>query len=193
MRPIEVVRERFSQLVATMSPRDRWLFMGLVLTVYGSVLAGGWYLGHGVLGDVRSRIDREEQTLASLSGMASDQESAASEVTRIEAELKKNAGVDLSTYAEKAAQKVGIAPSLQVRERETSADGNLESKTFSVDVQKVSLTQVKDFLFELEGNGYPLRVTGARFKTTTLAGVKVLNVSLDVTAFRLLEVAVEAP
>ncbi len=193
MRPFELVRERFSQLVATMSPRDRWLFMGLVLTVYGSVLAGGWYLGHGVLGDARSRIDREEQTLASLSGMASDQEAAAAEVTRIEAELKKNAGVDLSTYAEKAAQKVGISPSLQVRERETSADGNLESKTFSVDVQKVSLQQVKDFLFELEGNGYPLKVTGARFKTTTLAGVKVLNVSLDVTAFRLLEVAAEAP
>ncbi len=190
---MNMIKDRFSQLVATMSPRDRWLFMGLVLTVYGSLLGGVWYMGHGLLQDVRSRIDGEEQTLASLSGLASDQKDASGEVTRIEAELKKNAGTDLSTFVEKAAQKIGISTSLQVRERETSADGNLESKTFSVEVQKVSLQQVKDFLFELESTGYPLKVTGARFKTTTLAGVKVLNVSLDITAFRLIEAATETP
>jgi type II secretory pathway component PulM len=193
MRPVEMVKERFSQLVATMSPRDRWLFMGLVLTVYAAILGGLWYFGHGFLADVRSRIDSEQQTLASLSGMASDQAEAATEVAHIEAELKKNAGTDLSTFVEKAAQKIGISTSLQVRERETSADGNLESKTFSVEVQKISLQQVKDFLYELESTGYPLKVTGARFKTTTLAGVKVLNVSLDVTAFRLIEIATETP
>lgn len=193
MRPVEMIKERFSQLVATMSPRDRWLFMGLVLTVYGAVLGGLWYFGHGFLSDVRSRIDSEQQTLAALSGMASDQAEAATEVAKIETELKKHAGTDLSTFVEKAAQKIGISTSLQVRERETSADGNLESKTFSVEVQKISLQQVKDFLYELESTGYPLKVTGARFKTSTLAGVKVLNVSLDVTAFRLLEIAAEAP
>ena len=66
---MNMIKDRFSQLVATMSPRDRWLFMGLVLTVYGSLLGGVWYMGHGLLQDVRSRIDGEEQTLASLSGL----------------------------------------------------------------------------------------------------------------------------
>ena len=57
----------------------------------------------------------------------------------------------------------------------------------------MTLQQVKDFLFELESNGYPLKITGARFKTTTQAGIKVLNVSLDVTAYKLLEVAAVTP
>ncbi len=187
------LKERFSQLVATMSPRDRALFMGLVLMVYGSLLGGVWYFGSGALRDVRSRISDNEQTLAMLAGLASDQASAATEVERIEAELKRNAGTDLSTYVEKAAQKLGISTSLQVRERETTADGNLESKTYSVEVQKVTLQQVKDFLYELESTGYPLKITGARFKTTLLAGVKALNVSLDVTAFKLITPDVEAP
>ena len=186
---MNVLKERFGQLVATMTPRDRWLFMGLVLLVYGSVLGGLWYVGHHMLANVRSRIDDEEQSYATLSGLASDQTSAAADVERIEAELKKNSGTDLSSFVEKAAQKIGIASSLQVRERDTSADGNLQSKTFSVEVTKVTLQQVKDFLYELESTGYPLKVTGARFKTTSQAGVKMLNVSLDVTAYTLLEAA----
>lgn len=187
------MKERFSQLVATMSSRDRRLFVGLLLTAYVCLLGGLWWVTQGLLGDVRSRITLQEQTLASISGLAADQAEAAEEAARIETELRKNAGTDLSTFAEKAAQKVGIAPSLQVRERETSADGNLESKTYSVEVQKVSLAQVKDFLYELEATNYPLKVSGARFKTTTQAGVKVLSVSLDVTAYKLLEAAVETP
>ncbi len=189
---MNVLKERFGQLVATMSPRDRYLFMGLVLMVYGSVLGGFWYVGHHALANLHSRIDDEEQAYATLSGLASDQASASADIDRIEAELKKNSGTDLSSFVEKAAQKVGIASSLQVRDRETSADGNLQSKTFSVELTKITLQQVKDFLFELESTGYPLKITGARFKSTTLAGAKVLNVSLDVTAYTLLDAAATA-
>ena len=190
---MNMIKERFSQLVATMSQRDRALFMGLVLLVYGSVLGGFWWFGKGILRDTHSRVNDEEQTLATLSGMAADQAAAAADVERIESELKKHEGTDLSTFVEKSAQKIGVSPTLQVRERETSEDGNLQSKTYSVEVQKVTLQQVKDFLFELESNGYPLKITGARFKTTTQAGIKVLNVSLDVTAYKLLEAAAVTP
>lgn len=190
---MRMVKERFAQLVATMSPRDRALFMGLVLLVYGAILGGVWWFGRGMLRDVHSRVDDEQETLAMLNGLASDQEGAAADVARIETELKKNATTDLSTFVEKAAQKIGVGTSLQVRERETAEDGNLQSKTYSVEVQKVTLQQVKDFLYELEGTGYPLKITGARFKTTTQAGAKVLNVSLDVTAYKLIEAATETP
>ncbi|MSP54542.1 MAG: hypothetical protein EXR69_02895 [Myxococcales bacterium] len=190
---MSVVKERFSQLVATMSPRDRWLFTGLVVMVYGSLLGGVWYFGNQMLRDARSRIDDNEQSYAMLSGLASDQVAGAADVERIEAELKRNSGTELSTFVEKAAQKTGIASGLQVRERDTADDGNLESKTFSVEVTKVTLQQVKDFLYELESTGYPLKVTGARFKTVTQTGVKMLNVSLDVTGYKLLEAIKESP
>ena len=60
MTMVEPVRERFAELVATMSPRDRRLFVGLIVFVLVVLFGGAWWVGRSVLADVRSRVDQRE-------------------------------------------------------------------------------------------------------------------------------------
>jgi type II secretory pathway component PulM len=190
------IRTRFNELVGNMSPRDRRLFAGLVVTVLlGAVLTAGW-LARGYLADLRSRVEDREQTLALINGLAGDYSNASDDIARIEEELRKNAGQDLSAFMEKSAQKVGISDNLKgVRERSVRTEGNLEEKSFNVDLDKVALAQVTSFLYEVETAGYPLRVRSIRVKASGAAGARLLTVAMEVSAFRLVEEAAagEAP
>lgn len=185
---MEPVRARFSELVASMSPRDRTLAIGLVVFVVLSLLGGGYWLGRSILGDVRSRVEQRESTLALIKGLAADQAEATEQVATIEAELRKSSGQDLPSFMEKAAAKVGISTNLQgVREKQVVTEGSLEEKTYTVEVSKITLDQLTEFLYEVETGGYPLRVRTMKTKATTVAGAKLLNLSLEVSAFRLLD------
>ncbi|MFZ5481021.1 MAG: hypothetical protein ACOZNI_29940 [Myxococcota bacterium] len=189
------VRQRFEEAVATMSARDRRLLVGLVIFVMTAMLGGTWWFARTLLGDVRSRIDDREHTLSLLEGLADDEKSNAAQVQRIEEELRRNAGQDLPAFVEKSAEKVGIKANLQSqREKEVSTRGNLEEKTYAVELQKVPVQGLTDFLYEIESGGYPLRVRSMKTKTVTVSGAKVLNVTLEISAFRLVEeAAAEAP
>ena len=187
---VEPVRERFAELVATMSPRDRRLFVGLVVFVLAALFGGAWWLGRSVLDDVGSRVDQREETLALLNGLAADQAEGIATVEAIEAELRKSEGQDLPSFIEKQAERIGIASNLQgVREKQVITEGSLEEKTYSVEVSKIVLPQLTDFLYALETGGYPLRIRSMKTKAVTVQGVKMLTVSLEISAFRLTSVA----
>lgn len=183
---MDPVRQRFSEVVADMSPRDRRLASGLVIFVVGSLLFGAWWLSSSILGDLQSRVTEREESLALLNVLASDNASAIEQVTSIEAELRKSAGQDLPSFIEKQAGKVGIAGNLQgVREKQVTTEGTLEEKTYSVEVSKITLEQLNGFLHAVETDGYPLRIRSMKTKTVTSAGVKSLTVTFEVSAFRL--------
>ena len=185
---VEPMRERFAELVATMSPRDRALFMGLVVFVLLALFGGVWWLGRSILADVGSRVDQREETLALLNGLAEGQSTAATQVAEIEAELRKSNGQDLPSFIEKAADTTGIASNLQaVREKQIITEGSLEEKTYSVELTKLLLPQLVDFLHAIETGDYPLRVRSMKTKTVTTAGVKMLTVSMEISAFRLID------
>lgn len=186
------VRDRFAEAVASMSARDRKLLAGLAVFGVVVVLGGTWWLGGGLVADARSRVSDREAALDQLTTMASQQADAVDQVENIEAELRKHASQDLPSFMEKSAQKTNLATNLSgVREKEVRTEGNLEEKVYSVEIAKVSLQQLVDFLHEIETSGYPLRVRSTKTKTVTVAGAKVLNVSMEVSAFRLVEVEPE--
>ena len=183
---VEPLRERFSELVATMSPRDRRLFVGLIVFAVVTVLGGAWWISSSILEDAQSRVAQREETLGLLQGLAADQAEALAQVETIEAELRKSEGQDLPSFIEKAADKVGIASNLQgVREKQVVTEGSLEEKTYTVELSKIQLAQLTDFLYQVETGGYPLRVRTMKTKVVTAAGVKTLTVSLEISAFRL--------
>lgn len=190
----ERLRARFGETVGGMSARDRNLFVGLIIAGYLVMVGGTFWLLRGVAGDARSRVASREETLALVQALASDQAEAADSVASIENELKRNATVDLPSFIEKSAQSVGISANLSgVREKATTATGTLEEKTYGVELVKLSLAQLVDFLHEVETSKYPLKVRSLKAKTQTSAGVKVLNVTLEMSAFRLLESAEVVP
>lgn len=187
----EPVRSRFNALVAEMSPRDRALFVGLVLGAYFAAFFTAFWLATGILGDLRSRAALREDALARLTTLEAGYEANAGQVREIEATLRANASQDLPSFIEKAAGKAGVTDKLKgVREKAVDTEGNLEIKVYSIELDKVSLAETVDFLHETETGGYPLRIRTGRFKTTGAAGSRLLSVSLEAAAYRLTD---EAP
>ncbi len=184
---VEPLRGRFEEVIGNLSPRDRMLLGAMIAFALVFVLGGSFWYGQRTLADLRSRIDDKESKLTLLKSMKMDQDAAAEQIRAIEEKLRQSAGQDLPSFVERAAQKVGIAANLQVREKGVTVDGNLEEKSFQVEVNRINLQQLNDFLHEVETGGYPLRVRGSKVRATAANGQKVLNVTLDVAAFKLVE------
>jgi type II secretory pathway component PulM len=184
---VEPLRGRFEEVIGNLSPRDRTLLGVMIAVALIFVLGGGFWYGQGTLADLRSRIADKESKLTLLKSMKMDQDAAAEQIRAIEDKLRQSAGQDLPSFVERAAQKVGIAANLQVREKGVTVDGNLEEKSFQVEVNRINLQQLNDFLHEVETGGYPLQVRGSKVRATAANGQKVLNVTLDVAAFKLVE------
>lgn len=185
---MEPIRARFGGLVADMSPRDRKLFLGLVIAGYGGAIFMAYWLGSGLLTDLDSRLKTREDALFRLGEMQVEYLRNASQVAEIEASLRENANQDFQSYVERAAQTVGIAANLKsVREKGVSEIGTLQEKTYTVEVDKVTLQQLTEFLYEVEAGGFPLKIRSNRIKTAGQEGTRTLTATLELSAFRLNE------
>ena len=51
----------------------------------------------------------------------------------------------------------------------------------------MTLEQLVGFLYEVETSGYPLLIKTLTAKTITISGVKNLDVTLDISAYKLLD------
>lgn len=184
---VEPLRGRFEEVIGNLSPRDRTLLGVMVMAMIVFVLGGGIWYGQRSLADLHSRIDDKEAKLTLLKSMKMDQDNAQEQIRAIEERLRASAGQDLPAFIERAAQKVNVATSLQVREKGVSVDGNLEEKTYQVEVNRINLQQLNDLLHEVETGGYPLKIRSSKVRATAANGQKVLNVTLEVAAFKLVE------
>lgn len=194
VKVLEPVKTRFGALVADMSPRDRRMFLGLIVAAYVGALGFSLWLGGSLVADARSRVDARETALGRLRLLEAQYVADAAQVEEIENILRQNANQDFQAYVEKAAQKTGVTQNLRaVREKGMTQEGTLQVKTYAVDIDKVSLQQLTDFLYEVEAGGYPLRIDQSRIKTSGSAGTRLMNASLEVSAYRLEEEAPVAP
>jgi hypothetical protein len=189
------VRSRFEEALSTLSPRDRQLLGVLIVFFMLIFLGGSFYLGYRHLNGLQTDISDKEHTLMLLKSMKADYEDSSRQLSTIEDKLKKSGNQDVSAFVEKAAQKTGITTNLQsVREKGITEEGNLEEKKYQIEISKISLQQLIDFLHELEGGSLPLRVRTSKTRTVVADGKKALSVSLEISTFRLLETAPpEAP
>jgi len=181
------LQSRLEPLLDSLSPRDRMLLLGL--SVFGGLLliAGvGWWMTSSLDG-LRSDIDDRKEALAFVRQEIAEYEASQEQLILIEEELKKHEGTDFSAFMEKAAESADMKDQLSsVRPTSTTTVGSLEVKNYDVKVNRVSLPQFLDFLYQVETDGYPLRITNAKLKGVTVSGAKLLNVTLEVSAFRLL-------
>ena len=185
-------RARFNDLVATMSERDRTLFVGLLAFLVLVMLGGVTWLGRAQVADARSRVAARRAALAQVEALVAEHAAASSEASSIEARIKARAGEDLPAFMEKAAQRAGVAQGLgSVREREVSNEGTLQDKRYAVELKQVGQQPLAEFLHAVEIDGYPLKVRSARIRTTAAGGVKSLNATLEVSAFRLVDAPAE--
>ena len=185
---ITTLQERFQDLLASMSSRDRTLFIGLVIGGVALLVGGSVYLMSSTLHDLRGRIDDREQTLQLIHVMAAEHESSSEQAALIEDELRKNTDTDLSAFLEKSAKSTGIGDRLDaVKEKSSARDGVLEEKLYAVSLSQLETSELAEFLYEIETAGFPLQIRSLKVKTRKKSGEITLRVDLDISAYRLLE------
>jgi type II secretory pathway component PulM len=187
-RPFAPLRDRVTGLLEGMSARDRMLLYLLVIffTIVG--------LGLGTMA-VKSHLARLDETLDNRRGqlamvreMAVDYAEGTEQLEDIETKLRSHKGTTLSAFLEKSADKAQIRDSLkQVKERSTTTLETMEEKSFTAQLRPVSLEQLVGFLYEVETSGYPLLIKSLTAKTITISGTKSLDVTLDISAYKLIE------
>ncbi len=185
---IRGVIDRVQDLLADMTPRDRSLLLGLV--AFGALLLVGgsiWAMS-STISSLDSRLRDRELTLTRVQAMAAQQATAEGEAAAIEEQLKKFAGTDLSSFMEQAARNASVGDRLDsVREKSSASSGNIEERLYSVSLNSLTLPEMTDFLYEVEGTGYPLRIKTFKVKTRKRGEVSSLSVEMDVSAYRLIE------
>ncbi len=187
---LEPVRARFNGLVSDMTPRDRALLLGLLLSLYAGLIVGGFWLSQSILGDLRSRVATREAAMVRLEEMEAGLVRNSAKVEEIEDLLRNNATQDLPSFVEKAAAKLGLGANLKaVRAKGATTEGNLEERSYTIELERVTLAQMTDLLFELETAGFPLRIRTTRLKTSGPPGTRVLTANFEVSAYKLVESA----
>ena len=181
---LDDILDRIQDVLADMTPRDRTLLLGLTIAVLIGLVVGSSYAMKSTLDGLETRVNDRANDVQYVYATAQEYADAQANLEVLEADLRKTSAVDLSAFLEQAAQKASIDSPDSVREKASTIDGNLEEKQFTVTLNDISLQQLSEFLYEAEASGYPLKIRTTKVKTRTKKEEKLLQVNMDISAFR---------
>ena len=181
---IDDILDRIQDVLADMTPRDRQLLLGLTIALLVAIVAGSSYAMKKSLDTLELRVKERASDVQYVYTTAQEYADAQANLQVLEADLQKTSSVDLSAFLEQAAQKASIDSPDSVREKSSTTEGNLEEKQFTVTLNDISLQQLSEFLYEAEASGYPLKIRTTKVKTKTKKDEKLLQVNMDISAFR---------
>ncbi len=182
------IQARVEGILDGMSPRDRSLLLGLVGFVTVAIVLGGAWTMNNKLESLEDTRDKRIEDLNYVNRSLTEYQEAQIELQQIESDMARFDGQDLSSFLEKAADSAEIRDRLDsVRENSVVELGDLEEKNYSVKLSKVTLDQMVSFLYQVEATGYPLKITSAKFKRVKVSGEWLLNVTLEIAAYRLIK------
>jgi type II secretory pathway component PulM len=181
---IDDILDRIQDLLADMTPRDRMLLLGLTIALLVAIVVGSSYAMKKSLDTLETRVNERAKDVQYVYETAQEYADAQANLQVLEADLLKTSSVDLSAFLEQAAQKASIDSPDSVREKSSTTEGNLEEKQFTVTLNDISQQQLAEFLYEAEASGYPLKIRTTKVKTRTKKDEKLLQVNMDISAFR---------
>jgi type II secretory pathway component PulM len=182
------IQARVEGILDGMSPRDRSLLLGLVGFVTVAIVLGGAWTMNNKLESLEDTRDKRIEDLNYVNRSLTEYQEAQMKLEQIEKDMARFDGQDLSSFLEKAADSAEIRDRLDsVRENSVVELGDLEEKNYSVKLSKVTLDQMVSFLYQVEATGYPLKITSAKFKRVKVSGEWLLNVTLEIAAYRLIK------
>ena len=74
-----------------------------------------------------------------------------------------------------------------MREKPGTTTGTLEERQYAISISKLTLDEYSNFLFEVEGAGYPLKIRTTKVKRRARGEEITLDVDMDISAFRMVE------
>ena len=180
-------RDRMVDVIADLSPRDRTLLLALLAFAAILVIGGGTWWMNRTIHDLEARLADRRQTLQNVRELDADYAAAVDRSNEIQQRLRESAGTDLSSFLEQAASKANIREKLSaVREKSATSDDVLEEKIYAVSLDRLTLAELVDFLYQAETAGYPMQILNLKIKTRKKGDDKLLNVDLDIAAYRVL-------
>ena len=182
---VAAFQERAQDTLADMKPRDRALFIGLVLFTM-LTLAGGtiWWM-RGSVRALEGKVADREDTLRKIQILAEDHATAEAEFEVLAARLAAKADVDISSFMEKAADKVQIREKLDsVRKTNETTDGIVQEALYAVKLTNLSQQELADFVAEVEGSDMPLRIRSFKSRTRKRKGEITLQVDMDISGYK---------
>ena len=184
---IAALQERLQDLLASMSPRDRMLFLGLVAAAILAVVGGSIYTMSSRLSALEGRIETRQENLQQVRLLNAEYSASKEKYDEIVAELRKNSSTDLSTFLEKSAEKAQIKEKLDaVKEKTTSSTDVLEEKLYAVSLSQLEQEELANFLYEIETAGFPMQIKTLKIKNASRRGEKTLRVDMDIATYRLI-------
>lgn len=172
-----------------MTPRDRKLLAGFVLFVglaLNLILA---VFVRSMLNSQSARITSIHDTMDVLDVMIAEHAAAAEDVKKGEGRLAGFKDKTVSAYVEEIAKELELQPNLAaVQEVGTEHVGTITQTRYKIELKRLNFEQQKyglAFVYKLEAGGYPLRIDLARFRTSTVSGDKVVDITLEVTGLKL--------
>jgi hypothetical protein len=189
MGQFQIIKERISDTLASLPPRDRAIAIPLSLLVFFGGISLGIFFMFNSLESLNKQLVGLNDNLRLVKVLQQEHHTVKEEVSVIEQSLAKNATTDLSAFLEGAANKAGFNPkekNMQVRERSTITDGNIQEKVFTVNLSSLSTEEFSSFLLQTETAGYPLKIQTSTVKTKKRKGEKLLQLTLDIATFKLI-------
>jgi len=182
------LQARARTLLEGLTPRDRMLLYLLVIAgTTALVVLGGLGL-RGNLDRLQGEIDTRKGQLSMVQEMQREWREGQATLGQLEEKVTAHAATSFSAFLEKCADRVAIRDNLkQVKELSTATTDTLEERQYAVTVSRVTLDQLVGFLYEVETAGYPLRVLSTKIKTAVVGGQSLLDVTLEISSFRLIE------
>lgn len=182
------LRAAFDKAVEGLSPRDRLLLGGLVVCLCLALLTLASMAMTRSLRGLEGMVATRQSQYDMVQEMGSSYAEASAKLQDLEERVNAHKTTTLSAFLEQCADKVQIRDNLkQVKERSVSVAEDLEEKQYAVQLSRVTLDQFSSFLYETETAGYPMLIKSAKVKTTVVGGVKVLDVTLDISAYKIVE------
>ncbi len=182
---VSAVQDRVQDALADMKPRDRALFIGLVLFAMVAVVAGSIWWMRSSIQELEGRVADREDTLRRIEILAAENAAAEAEIDALSQKLASKADVDVSSFMEKAADKVQIRDKLDsVRKSTETDDGIVRESVYAVKLSDLSQRELANFLAEVEGSDMPLRIRSFKVRIRKRKEDTTLQVDMDISAFK---------
>ena len=181
------IKEKLRDSLASMTPRDRTLLLGVAIffTLVGLIGSSVFILG--TLQGLQEEITTTKSNISSLEEAQQSLNDAKQNLQELEEKISKYKTTDLSAFLSKSAQNAGIKEKVidRVREKNSVNMGDLIQKSYSVPLKELTLSQFSDFLFEIETAEYPFEIQTCSIRTRKRKGEIKLRVELDILAYQL--------
>lgn len=169
-----------------LSPRDRKLLVGLVLSVVVLGTVGFWYLLHGMLETKASRVRTAKESYATVSAHEQDYLAAEAQFAAQKDRLEEYSKQPVTAWLEEVALKYELKPLLTgVRENTSETIGDIVQTHYTVDLKKAPQEPLYRFVHELETSGFPAKVKEAVFKVSTVKNEKLMDLQLELVVLSL--------